>query len=125
MTFDSEFLLIELGPLNVVYFLVIPLLIILVLCYIYLFRIPQLKNDIIEQEKIVGIVNVKEVKKLDKDLVKELMGLSDHKVVFHPNNFEEDEMLFLAQKNPEYFNLKGCKVEVSKNAKIRLKREVF
>jgi hypothetical protein len=123
MTFDSEFLFLELGPLNVLYFLVIPALIILGLCYVFLFRIPQLRKDIKEQEKLVGIVNVKEIKKLDEGLIKELMGMSDHKVVFYPNNFDEDEMLFLAQRNPEYFNLKGCKVETSKNAKISLKRD--
>ncbi|MBS7332188.1 MAG: hypothetical protein KIG88_01155 [Weeksellaceae bacterium] len=125
MTFDSQFLFFELGPFNVLYFLVIPALIILGLCYYFLFRIPQLKKDIKEQEKLVGIIKVKEIKRLDEGLIKELMGSSDHKVVYHHNNYDEIDMLFLAQRNPEYFNLKGCKVEVSKNAKISLKREDF
>lgn len=124
-TYNSEFLFIELGPMNVLYFLIIPAIVVIILCYIFLFRIPKLKKDIKEEQKLVGIVNVKEIKKLDDGLVKELMGSSDHKIVFHSNNFDEDEILFLSNVNPEYFNLKGCKIEVSKNAKILLKREVF
>ncbi len=123
MTFDSEFLFFELGPLNVLYFLVIPALIILALCYYFLFRIPQLKKDIKDQEKIIGTIQIKEVKKLEDGLIKELMGLSDHKVVFEKNNFDQIDMLFLAQRNLEYFDLKACKVEVYKNAKIELKRD--
>jgi DNA-directed RNA polymerase alpha subunit len=71
------------------------------------------------------MVKVKEIAKLDDETIKTIMGLSDYKVVFEANDFEEKETMFLSKKNPEYLHAKFCKVEVSKNAKIPLKREVI
>jgi hypothetical protein len=123
--YTSEFLFVELGPQNVMYFIFIPVIIILILSYFFLFRIPKIKKDIVQKEKIVGMVKVKEIAKLDDETIKTIMGLSDYKVVFEANDFEEKETMFLSKKNPEYLHAKFCKVEVSKNAKIPLKREVI
>lgn len=122
---NSEFLFVELGPQNIIYFVFIPVIFIFILSYFFLFRIPKIKKDINEREKIVGLVKVKRIEKLDDETIKTIMGLSDYRVIFEPNNFEEKETMFLSRKNPEYLNAKFCKVEVSKNAKIPLKREVL
>ncbi len=122
---ESEFLFIDMGPQNVIYFIFIPAVVGFILCYFFLFRIPRVKKDIREKEKIVGMVKVKAIQKLDDETIKTIMGLSDYKVIFESNNFEETETMFSSKKNPEYLKARFCKVEVSKNAKIPLKREVI
>lgn len=125
LSHDSEFLFIELGPQNVIYFIFIPFLILLILCYIYVLHTPNIKKDIENRDKLIAIVKVREIKELDEDIKKTLMGMSDYKTVFEPNEFALSEIMFSSKKNPESLQAKAYKVEVSKYAKINLKREIL
>ncbi|MGH1515878.1 hypothetical protein [Chryseobacterium sp. JK1] len=124
MAHDSEFLFIELGPQNVFFFIVIPVLIFFILCYFFIFHFPKIRKDINTREKLIAIVKVREIKELDEDTKKTLMGLSDYKTVFEKNDFGLNEIMFSSKKNPESMDVKAYKVEVSRYAKVNLKREI-
>lgn len=52
------------------------------------------------------------------------MGLSDYKTVFEKNDFGLNEIMFSSKKNPESMDVKAYRVEVSRYAKLNLKREI-
>jgi len=73
---DTMFLFFDFGPMNVLLFMVIPLIIICVLVYFYILQIPNFKKDIETQEKEIGIVKVREIVELSERDKKELAARS-------------------------------------------------
>lgn len=121
---ESVVLLIEFGPMNVVYFVMMPALIIFLLIYLFLFKIPFIRKDIRKQEKLVGKADVREIMKLDINAAESFMGTYDYKTVFAINDYNLTEITFSSLRNPECLSAKAYTVEVSKYAKIHLKREI-
>ena len=115
----------ELGPTNVFLFLIIPAIIIITLIYLYVLHIPKIKKDIINKEKEIGIIKVKEIKELSERDKKDLMGTADHIIKFEKNPFKIDETYFLKMSRPELMSAKGYVVEVSKIAKVEFERKII
>ncbi len=113
----------ELGPMNVVFFIIIPAIILLVLAYLYIFHIPKINKDLKSQEKEIGTVKVKEVTPLSDKDKKDLMGTADHIIKFEANPFKLSENYFLARTEPNWLNAKNFQVEVTKITKLELRRE--
>ena len=115
----------ELGPINVLIFIVIPVIIIIGLIYLYVLHIPKIKKDIKNKEKEIGVIKVKEIKELSERDKKDLMGTADHILKFEKNPFKIDETYFLKIKQPELFQVKAYEVEVSKFAKVEFDRKMI
>jgi heme/copper-type cytochrome/quinol oxidase subunit 2 len=115
----------ELGPLNVLIYIIIPVLIIIVLVYIYVLHIPKIKKDIKHKVKEIGTIKVKEIKELSEQDKKDVLGTADYIIKFEQNPFKIDETYFLKSEQPELFQAEEYIVEVSEIAKFEFERKII
>lgn len=112
----------ELGLTNTFLFIILPICLLLLL--IYLYGAHRIKKDISLKMKDIGIIKVLRIEELDDQTKKDVLGTADHIIKFEKNPFDIKETYFLKTVNPELFDAKEYVVEVSKVAKIELKREL-
>lgn len=118
----SGILIRDLGPLNSFLYIILPVCLLLLLVFFY--GVNRINRDIKIGLKIIGFVKVENIKEMDNDMKKTLMGLSDHIIKFEKNPFELTEKFFLKTAEPELFHAKYYYVETSSITKILFKKEI-
>jgi hypothetical protein len=112
----------ELGLTNTFLFIVLPICVLLILVYFY--GAHRIKKDISLKMKDIGVIKVLKIEELDNQMKKALLGTADHIIKFEKNSFDIQETYFLKAAEPELFDAREYVVEVSKVARIELKREL-
>lgn len=112
----------DLGITNTVLFIILPICLLLLI--IYLYGANRVKKDIILGIKEIGLIKVLKIEELDAQTKKDVLGTADHIIKFEKNSFDIRETYFLKNVQPELFDAREYVVEVSKIAKIELKREL-
>jgi ABC-type multidrug transport system fused ATPase/permease subunit len=112
----------DLGALNTLLFIVVPIL--LILFWIYRIGVHKLTMDLKNGMKETGIINVVSIEQLSEQTKKDLFGAADHLIKFEKNSFNIDQTYFLQRAQPELMHAKKYRVEVSAISKTELKREL-
>lgn len=113
----------EIGLTNTTLFIVLPICIILF--FLYNYGAKRVKADIDQKLKEIGRIKVVKIEELDERTKKDLMGTADHIIKFEKNPFKINENYFLKSAKPEMMTAKEYIVEVSKIAKVELRRELI
>jgi hypothetical protein len=121
---ESSFLYFELGPMNVLLYLLLPTAIIILLIYLLFLKVPAMKRDLRNQNKIVVDIKVMGIDELQGREKKDLWMFT-HKILFEPNDYGYTEQLFQSFQNPNYLNAGAFRLHLTENARAELKREVI
>jgi hypothetical protein len=113
----------DLGPSYTLWFIVLPVAILIT--WLYSIGVYKIQKDLKNQVKLIGVIRVLEIRKLSEADKKDLFGMVDHKIHFEKNPFQITSTHFLAMRQPELMKAKQYHVEVTKVAKIELKREII
>lgn len=122
--FESPFLFFELGPANVLLFIILPVAVIILLLYIFWLRVPQMKRDLRDENKIIVEVKVLEVNELQGREKKDLWMFS-HKIHFEPNSYGYNDEVFQSLEKPHFLTAKAFRIHLTEHAKAELKRETI
>lgn len=123
--FNSEFIFTEFGTFNVLFFIVLPTVLVLLYLYFVTFNIPGLQKDIKYGEKLSGVYDILEIRNIPSSSSESFEGIYDYKIVFKINDLDLKDIPFSSKQNPECMSAKAYRVDVARFSKTHLKREII
>jgi len=124
MQHDSPFLFFELGPMNVLLFIILPVAALILALYIFWLKVPQMKRDLREENKIVIEIKVQKVSELQGQEKKDLWMFT-HKIFFEQNDHGYHDEVFQILEKPHFMTAKAFRIHLTTHAKAELKREAI
>lgn len=121
---QSPFLFFEFGAMNVLLFIVLPVAIIIFLLYLLWLKVPLMKRDLRNENKIIVEIKVAEVNELQGQEKKDLWMFS-HKIRFEPNLYGYDEEIFQSREKPHFLTAKAFRMHLTEHARAELRRETI
>lgn len=124
VTYNSPFLFFELGVSNVLMFIILPVAAVILSLYIFWLKVPQMKRDLRDENKIVVDIKVAAVEELQGQEKKDLWMFS-HKIHFEPNNYGYGDEVFQSFEKPHFLTAKAFRIHLTEHARAELNRETL
>lgn len=122
--YKTPFLFFELGVSNVLLFIIMPVAAVIVTLYVFWLKVPKMKRDLRDENKIVVEIKVAGVHELQGQEKKDLWMFS-HKIQFEPNDYGYQDEVFQSFEKPHFLTAKSFRLHLTTHAKAELKRETI